>query len=297
MGYLSIPNLYRPEAQQILAFKQVYALEKIHGTSAHLRWDGNLVHFFSGGERHDKFTSLFDQAKLKETFLEKRLTDVTIFGEAYGGKQQGMSATYGPELKFVAFDVTINDTWLRVPDAEGFCSSFGIDFVGWQLIPTKLDIINFWRDAPSLQATKNGIEGSKLREGIVLRPIYEFTDNRGNRVIAKHKGEAFSERERPVHPVDPEKATQMEKAEALALEWATPMRLEHVINKLISERENKLVHMEDTKELIKRMCVDVENEFDGEEGIIHLLSTAEKKAVGTRTAKLFRTRLEAGIEG
>ena len=44
MGYLHIENLYRPIAQSILLFREVYALEKIHGTSAHVGWhstDGN----------------------------------------------------------------------------------------------------------------------------------------------------------------------------------------------------------------------------------------------------------------
>src|SRR5882724_1670874 len=113
MGYLSIPNLYRPEAQQILAFKQVYALEKIHGTSAHITWTGTEVQFFSGGEPFAKFKALFDEEKLKTVFEEKFhiLHRATVYGEAYGGKQQGMSATYGPSLKFVAFDVDIDGTW------------------------------------------------------------------------------------------------------------------------------------------------------------------------------------------
>ena len=41
----------------------------------------------------------------------------------------------------------------------------------------------------------------------------------------QHKGEAFSEREKPVHPVDPVKMGEREQAEAVALEWVTPNRL------------------------------------------------------------------------
>ena len=48
MGYLHIDNLYK--AQDILNFKTCYALEKIHGTSAHLKWDNGELTFFSGGE-------------------------------------------------------------------------------------------------------------------------------------------------------------------------------------------------------------------------------------------------------
>src|SRR5260221_4606524 len=102
MGYMSIPNLYRPEAQQILAFRQLYALEKIHGTSAHLKWDGTNVVFFSGGETYSKFKALFDEEHLKEVFTDKGLTEATIYGEAYGGKHQRKSATYEPDLMYVA---------------------------------------------------------------------------------------------------------------------------------------------------------------------------------------------------
>ena len=42
MGYLHVPNLYRPEAQAILEFKRLYALEKIHGTSAHIQWKAEI---------------------------------------------------------------------------------------------------------------------------------------------------------------------------------------------------------------------------------------------------------------
>ena len=36
MGYLHIENLYKN--QTVLMFKELYALEKLHGTSAHIRW-------------------------------------------------------------------------------------------------------------------------------------------------------------------------------------------------------------------------------------------------------------------
>src|SRR5437588_791465 len=105
LGYLHISNLYAD--QSVLLFKRVYALEKVHGTSAHISWNGN-VKFFAGGSPHDRFVAFFDQEKLRNKFLELVGSDeAVIYGEAYGGKVQGMSATYGKEIKFVAFDVKI----------------------------------------------------------------------------------------------------------------------------------------------------------------------------------------------
>ena len=131
MGYLHIENLYKPSAQKILMFKECYAMEKIHGTSAHVSWDGEFIRFFSGGESNEKFKTLFDQNFLmnKLTELGYAIRKVTIYGEAYGGKCQGMSHTYGPNLKFIAFDVCVDENnWLNVPEAE-VCRELGIQIV------------------------------------------------------------------------------------------------------------------------------------------------------------------------
>ena len=63
MGYLHIHNLYKD--QTILLFKEVYALEKIHGTSSHITFTRETatlapeippkLTFFSGGESHQRF--------------------------------------------------------------------------------------------------------------------------------------------------------------------------------------------------------------------------------------------------
>ncbi len=45
MSYLHIDNLYR--SQDILLFRECYALEKIHGTSAHVAYHNGEVKFFS----------------------------------------------------------------------------------------------------------------------------------------------------------------------------------------------------------------------------------------------------------
>ena len=49
MGYRHIENLYK--SQTILQFRECWALEKIHGTSAHVRWSDGKVWFHSGGEK------------------------------------------------------------------------------------------------------------------------------------------------------------------------------------------------------------------------------------------------------
>jgi hypothetical protein len=63
---------------------------------------------------------------------------VTLFGEAYGGKQQGQSWRYGKNLKFVVFDVRIEDSWLSVPQAADVAAKLGLEFVHYVQVPTYL---------------------------------------------------------------------------------------------------------------------------------------------------------------
>lgn len=291
MGYLHIDNLYK--AQEILAFRRCFAMEKIHGTSAHVSWNGGKVGFFSGGESYPRFCALFDADALAARFAERFVTKdvVLVHGEAYGGKQQGMSKTYGKDLRFIAFDVKVGDSWLAVPQALDLATHLGLDFVAFEEISTDLEVIDAERDKPSVQAVRNGvIDEPRIREGIVLRPPFEVVMNNGRRVIAKHKRPEFAERE-SIPNVDPAKRVLMESADAIATEWVTPMRLEHVIDALLSSRDDKDLDIRDTGKIIELMVEDVTREAAGEIAE----SSHIKKACGARAAKLFKAHLAAAL--
>jgi hypothetical protein len=301
MGYLHIDNLYKNV--DVMQFKEVYALEKIHGTSANLRWQKTVIKgdlgepphwvpeddivrydltFFSGGENHNNFVALFDKDALRAKFMELGLDSVNIFGEAYGGKQQGMKATYGDKLRFVAFDVQIGSSWLSVPQAADFCASLGIEFVDYVKVAANLDELNKLRDADSTQAIRNGVGPGKKREGIVIRPPFEVTTNNGKRVIAKHKRDEFKETATP-RDVDPNKLQVLEDAKAIASEWVTEMRLSHVLDKL----DPPAVSMSDTGRVIKAMIEDVGRESAGEV----VWSPEVNKTVGNAAALMFKKRI------
>jgi hypothetical protein len=259
LGYLHVDNLYKDK--QILQFKRVYALEKVHGTSAHIKWFAGALTFFSGGEKHDRFVALFNQEE-----LVSKLTDtfgwthdaVVIYGEAYGGKQQGMSKTYGPDLKFVAFDVKVGDCWLQVEQAARLVTQLGLEFVDYEQIDATIEEIDRCRDLPSTQAARNGVADAHLtiREGVVLRPVFEVTLNNGRRLIAKHKRDEFRET-KSVVKLDSHDGEKKMRAGLIAEEWCTPMRFEHVVDQLIREREDKQVGMQDIPALIKLMREDI----------------------------------------
>ncbi len=305
---MHIENLYKN--QDILLFKECYALEKIHGTSAHLMYNPKTkkLTFFSGGEKHDKFIALFNQEELKSKLEAMDLPidkTITVFGEAYGGSQQGMSETYGKFLKFIVFDVQIGNCWLDVPKAEKIAKNLGLEFVHYVKVSTDLKELDAQRDAPSVQAIRNGVSyyetkldtsvpdgvngptliNPKKREGVVLRPLIEVTKNNGSRVICKHKGDDFRETTSPRPVIDPEKVKVLADAQAVADEWVTPMRLQHVLDKMPGHS------IENMKDIISAMIEDVLRESSGE--IVD--SLAVRKAISTKTALSYKNYLKSQI--
>lgn len=298
MGYLHIENLYKKPTFLETAGAEVYALEKIHGTSAHMvgKFDrtarsnapvGTWTVSFSGGsEKHDNFVKCFD-AKSRLLAMQTLLEDTTIetftiYGEAYGGKQQGMKDTYGPVLKFIAFDVMVDGKWLTVPEAEAFCKPFGIEFVHWVKGPNTLEFLNAQRDADSEQAIRNGMGPGKIREGIVVRPLVEvWNPDLCERLIFKHKRKEYLETA-TVREVDPSKIQVLNDAEAIATEWVVEERLRHVLDKLVGS--GMTLEMSNTKRVKDAMVEDIKREGAGE----IVWSREAEQAIGKRTALLFK---------
>lgn len=278
MGYRKIPNLYKDI--RIFDFKECYALEKIHGTSAHIQYkeEEGSIRYASGGEKHSKFVELFNENALLEKFKTLGCPEIIIYGEAYGGKQQGMRETYGDTLKFICFEVKIGDVWLNVPNAAGVVEQLGLEFVDWVKGPATLEWVDEQRTRSSIQAILNGCGGEKLREGVVLRPILEYRDYRGNRIITKHKNPEFGETKNP-RKVDPERLKVLSDAAEVAEEWVTPMRLTHVLDKLKNPDD-----MSETGAVIKAMIEDVKLESEGEV----IWSKPVEKAIGKVAAKMFK---------
>lgn len=286
MGYRHIDNLYKN--QRILQFRECWALEKIHGTSAHLRWADGKVWLHSGGEKAERFAALFNEPSLVERFTEIGHPTVIVYGEAYGGSQQGQSWRYGTELKFVAFEVQIGDAWLDVPNAYDVALKLGLEFVHFERVSTDLAALDAQRDAESAQAIRNGCGKDKPREGVVLRPITEYRDHRGERVICKHKRDEERETKSPRQVIDPAKFEVLQKAGAIADEWVTPTRLEHVLDKFGPD-----IGIERTRDVIAAMTEDVLREGAGE-----LVDSREARAaIGRKTAELFKARIRNAFRG
>ena len=283
MSYRHIDNLYKN--QDILLFRECFATEKIHGSSAHVSWKNSKVSFFSGGVDHLEFINLFDKDFLIEKFIELDKPEITIFGEVYGGKCQGMSKTYGKDLKFVVFEVRVGDTWLCVPDAESVSISLGFDFVPYTKCSTDIEILTNMKNAPSEQALKCGITEPRKREGIVLRPLIEVRKNNNERIIVKYKNDDFTEIKTP-RSINGKDLGILKQANDIAEEWVTEMRLTHVLDNFLN------YGIEQTGDIIKAMIENVEREAEGE----IVKSQKARKAIGKRTAIMFKEKLKERLK-
>lgn len=294
MSYQHIENLYRN--QDILLFKECYVSEKIHGTSAHIRWQDNQIHFFSGGECNQKFSNLFNISELKEKFQALNINTFVIYGEAYGGKQQGMRETYGDDLKFIVFEVKIGDCWLDMYSADKFASGLGFEFVWYTRCSIDIKTLDTYRDQISVQAKRNSpvLFSLAKSEGIVIRPIIEVTKNNGQRIIAKHKRADFSETKTPreVNKADLKVLSQIKD---ICIEWVTENRLSNILSHIEQSPDVKYGGELDIKmipELINLMVNDVLREGEGEIVKSKLLI----KAISRETALMVKRRLNTNIK-
>lgn len=122
---------------------------------------------------------------LKEKLFQAFDCGACIYGEGYGGKIQGMSNAYGPDQKFIMFDILICDMWLERGDVQQIGDAYGIPVV---------PVIGEGTLMEAVEWAKRGIEstfGPFQAEGIVARPRIELKDKRGNRIIAKIKCRDF----------------------------------------------------------------------------------------------------------
>jgi len=290
MGYLKIPNLYND--QTILRLKEVWITEKVHGTSAWITYHGDMdrakcrLDYHPGGAEYGRFVKLFDEQTLLDN-LHKVFDckNVRIHGEHYGGKIQKMSETYGKSNAFVVFDFKVSNGSIR----DGVFLSFdkvlaigeqvGLEVVDGRIVDCTIEELDKARDEPSVQSVRNGIEDERHREGIVIRPLDEMTLNNGERLITKHKGDAFRETETKRtarKEVDPK---EFETAEAITREYVVPMRFAHVIDAFYP------LKIEKTGDIIKAMIADIIEE----EGVE--ITPLAKKAIAKKTVDFIKQSL------
>jgi hypothetical protein len=160
--------------------------EKVDGTNIRVGYDGHTVQF--GGRTANaqipaslicELQRLFPVEMFEQTF---GATNVTLFGEGYGGNiQSGMA--YQPECSFILFDVRIGHLWLRFSDVTDVAEKLGCERVPVVKKTTLRSAIENMDWRLSLIAEK---EGHPL-EGIVGIPMCPLLARDGSRIIVKLK--------------------------------------------------------------------------------------------------------------
>jgi len=298
VGYKKITNLQI--GHPLFLFKEVYATEKLHGTSTHILFtheNGVWKHrVSSGGINHHDFIGMLNSKYKLATDVIQKLTEhtagrdfknITIYGEGYGGYCQNMGDIYGP-INFAAFEVERDGFWLEVPRAHKFVETIGLPFVFYERGPATPEWLDAQRNRPSEQAKRNGMGDDKEGEGIVIRAPMELQDVSGGRLIAKYKRENFRET-RTARPLTAEEIKKLEDAAEIAEEWVVEERLNHVLSKLVREGHTTN-SMQATGLVIDTMVEDVSIEAAGQVE----WSAAVARAVGRKTAELFHKRIKSG---
>ena len=183
----------KPEFEYLKDNKWMWT-EKVDGTNIRIMWDGKNITFggksdnaqipsFLVNRLNDLFGGTKGRMKFKEIFGEDG--EVCLYGEGYGAKIQ-TGGDYIPDGQdFILFDVKIGDMWLERENVEDIAKNLSIDTV---------PIIGTGTLLEAIEKVKKGFDspiGTAKSEGLVLRPLTELKNRRGERVITKIKCKDF----------------------------------------------------------------------------------------------------------
>lgn len=190
-----IEGYFRSETLEYLKDCMFVWTEKVDGTNVRIYWDGHTVTL---GGRTDKaqipadlvnyLNKVFCTNEAEELFEQKfGETEVTLYGEGYGRKIQGVGSLYIPDgVSFIMFDVMIGGVWLKREDVEDIARCFGVDVVPIVGEGTIAEAVEYVKTHE-----KSVISEKAPMEGIVCRPKVELLDRMGRRVIVKIKRRDF----------------------------------------------------------------------------------------------------------
>ncbi len=194
--------------------------EKAHGAnfSAHYFKETDEIRFarrngfLTEGEKfyhYDTIVEKFEKnmKKLVEKFKEREYKTFTVFGEIIGGGyvdvnlkgirrvQNGID--YCHEIKFMAFDIRIDDTF--VDAGMSFCILLWCGFFVAPILKKYNSLDEALNHSPIFKSVIPSHLGlsehprANEAEGIVIKPRKEFCTSRGARVILKIKNPKFRE--------------------------------------------------------------------------------------------------------
>jgi hypothetical protein len=165
--------------------------EKVDGTNIRVHLDAENKVSMNGrtanaqipGDLVQHVLTACSAEKLAALRMDQEPVTITLFGEGFGaGIQKG--GDYGPQKRFILFDVLISDQWwLRDEAVTEIAGKLGIP---------RVPILGRWTLEAIRDAVRAGIpsvvaEGRRNMEGIVARPVEPLFDAMRKRVILKLK--------------------------------------------------------------------------------------------------------------
>ncbi len=181
-----------------LADNQWGFTEKIDGMNIRARVGGSLAEgnlFFDfAGKTNNTNIPPFLLKRLHELFSLEKIRavipggDVCLYGEGYGAKIQKGGGNYIPDGQdFILFDVWVGGLWLRSEDVHDVAQKLQIKWV---------PLLGYGTLYEAVEMARAGFPsriGTGQAEGVVMRPVADLLDRRGNRIIAKIKHKDFKE--------------------------------------------------------------------------------------------------------
>lgn len=176
--------------------EEVVVTEKIHGTNCRLGWIEGELMAGSMSVRRARPERLADslywqpmelsgvQALLES--LGQNARQVILYGEVFGSRVQNLNYGQIGVLGFRAFDLLIEGKYLDTDSFLAACAEFGV--------PT---VPVLYRGPYALETIKALSEGATtlradhIREGVVVKPVYERMDPKVGRVCLKYIGDPY----------------------------------------------------------------------------------------------------------
>ena len=217
--------------------------------------------------------------------LEKHYPEYTFYGEWYGnGVQKGVKyfpSTLEKDRDLAIFDIRgPNGTFLNWNEVLDACNDvevrtkqLTVEWPGQEAFklytvpelyrgPITLDKLDSFLNQNSTQAMLNGVkEPVNIAEGIVVKPLQEALDGRGNRVIFKYKSEIFQEiaKQPKLRKLTPEEIAEKKKIGEFAENIVTSGRVSTIVEHIT--RDNPEIDIKRMPDFLKELSKDISEEF------------------------------------
>jgi hypothetical protein len=179
--------------------------EKIDGTNIRVMYDDNRpdmeAHYVTFGGKTDNaqipsklvqhLREIFDDGLLANIFGN---SPACLYGEGYGAGIQKGGGNYGPDQKFILFDVKIGDWWLQRKDVEDIAAKLDIPVVPLFKVETiSLNtMIDYVRSGTGIDAIPtSSLNANAAVEGWVGTPLVPLFNRKSQRIITKVKYKDF----------------------------------------------------------------------------------------------------------